>query len=79
MKYRVKGVGLSHARKTYKTGEGFPANVKGFDYEKALARGLIEENTDGIVPKRSTAKTTSSGIQGTPSDGNPDEGNGDRG
>lgn len=72
MKYRVKGVGLSHARKTYKTGEGFPANVKGFDYEKALARGLIEENTDGIVPKRTSKKAVSSGIQGAPSDGNLD-------
>lgn len=79
MKYVVKNTGLSVGSAIYNVGDGFPANVKGFDYEKALARGLIEENTDGIVPKRSTAKTTSSGIQGTPSDGNPDEENGDRG
>lgn len=80
MKFKVKAAGLSTGKNdNYKQGDGFPANIKGFDYEKALSRGLIEENKDAIVPKRKPAETVSSGIPGPSADGDTDSGNGDRG
>lgn len=79
MKYKVKNAGLSIGKAIYSKGDGFPANVKGFDYEKALARGLIEENKNGVIPKRKSAETTSAGLPGSVADGDADSGNGDRG
>jgi hypothetical protein len=80
MKFKVKAAGLSTGKNNnYKRGDGFPANVKGFDYEKALSRGLIEENKDGVVPKRKSEETVSPRISGPSADGDTDSGNGDRG
>lgn len=79
MKYVVKNTGLSVGRKQYAKGEGFPANVKGFDYDKAISRGLIEENKDGVVSRRKPKEAVSPGLQGPSADRDVDEGNGERG
>jgi len=73
MKYRVKAAGISADKRYWKRKDEFPANVKGFDYEDALAKGLIEENKDGELPKRSTPKTDRSRVQEQASEGNLDK------
>lgn len=64
MKYVVKAAGISHAERYWKRKEEFPANVKGFDYEDALAKGVIAENPEhGIISKREPAQANSFGLQ----------------
>lgn len=72
-KYIVKAAGISADKRYWKRKEEFPANVKGFDYEDALAKGVIAENPEhGKPADRKPKEADRIGLQIETSDRNAD-------